>query len=290
MGSILAIFAFCLWGIVPLYWKYLREIPAGELILYRIIFSALFLAPFAFGAKFRSAFRDFHRNPKILAGLAASACLIGFNWFLYVWAVNNNHIVESSLGYFLNPLLSVFLGAAFLREKLRYFQKIAIAFATAGALVLVVVGGQIPWIALLLASSFALYGFIRKILHLSTIPATLWETLFLCIPSVFFLASMHQHHEILAGSLSTGKQIYLAAAGILTTVPLLAFVEAAKRLPLSKLAFFQFLSPTFQFIIGVVVFHEPFGLSQYLAFSLVWIGVGVFLVDLGIRKEKPKLN
>jgi chloramphenicol-sensitive protein RarD len=286
----LAIIAYSWWGLVPIYWKFLAAFSAEELILYRILLSCLFLAPLAWHPRLAgSGMGAIWRHRRAMAGLTLAGILIGFNWYLYVWAVNHNRVLESSLGYFINPLVNVALGTLLLGEKMRPLQRWACAFAAAGALVLTWHTGEIPWVALLLAISFALYGLVRKVIHVSTVPGTFWETLLLSLPALlaFFFwpfpdSPLHLPHA------TGGELAILALCGVVTTVPLLAFAEAAKFLPLSVLGFFQFIAPSLQFLLGVLVYREPFSPVHSLAFALIWTGLAIFVRDLWARrKTKP---
>lgn len=274
--ELLAFFAYAWWGLVPAYWKQLQSIPSDELILYRILLSTLLLIPFVLWRRTNPT-RFVPRTQRHIAGLIISGLLIGGNWWLYVWAVNHGHIVESSLGYFINPLVNVLLGVVFLKERMSHGQKLACGFAAAGTTLLAWYTGVFPWIALMLALSFALYGFTRKLLQVPTIPGTFWETVLLSVPAacLFYLLASSGNLVSAQGPLSVWG--WLSLCGIVTTVPLLAFAEAAKHLPLVVLAFFQFISPIFQFLLGVFAFGEPFGLLQWLAFSLIWVGLLIFL-------------
>lgn len=277
--ALLALLAYGWWGFVPVYWKLLRDFPSEELILYRVLLSALFLIPIVLWRRQGRVLLEFARSPRISFGLFLSSLLIGFNWFLYVWAVNHDHVVDASLGYFLNPLMNVALGTLLLGETMRRNQWIACAFAAAGAALLVWYTGKVPWIALLLAVSFALYGLFRKQLKVATFPGTLWETLLLTAPSALALIWMFQRGEAHAASASWGLLGLLSLAGFVTTVPLLAFAEAAIHLPLSVMGFFQFLSPSFQFLLGVFAYGEPFAPMQWLSFAFIWAGLAIFLLD-----------
>jgi chloramphenicol-sensitive protein RarD len=280
----LAIAAYVWWGLSPIYWKLLNAFPASELILYRVLLSSAFLMPFFFRGAKREALRQILFTPKALLGLLATGLLIGFNWYLYVWAVNNGHLVESSLGYFINPLMNVALGMLVLGETMRRNQKIACLLAAAGALILAVSTGTFPWISLLLALSFALYGLLRKVLAVQTIPGTFFETLVLAIPAGVALGWMYKQGLGHGSSATGGEWALMALCGVVTTVPLLFFAEAAKRMPLSVLGFFQFISPSLQFLLGVFVYKEPFGLHQWLSFALIWAGLAFFLTDLARRR------
>jgi chloramphenicol-sensitive protein RarD len=273
----LAVFAYAWWGFVPLYWKELLAFPATELILYRVLLSTLFLFPFFLPARRRTELMAILRHPRTLFGLLASGSLIGFNWFLYVWAVNNGHVIDSSLGYFINPLMNVALGTLLLKEIMSSRQRWACALATLGVLLLAWSTGSFPWIALLLALSFALYGLSRKLLAVPTIPGTFVETVILTVPAGLALGFLYFQAQGHGLSATPREWITLAFCGAVTTIPLLAFAEAAKRMSLSVMGFFQFISPSIQFLLGVFVFREPFGLTQWLSFALIWVGLALFL-------------
>lgn len=284
--SLLAILAFSWWGFVPIYWKHLKSIPAEELILYRIVLSALFLLPFWWKRKHLLPFFSLVQSPRLGLGLLASSLLIGYNWYLYVWAVNSGRVVEASLGYFINPLVNVALGTLLLRETMSRPQKVAIGFAFLGVLLLSWRNGSVPWVALVLAITFALYGLVRKLLHVPTIPGTFWETVVLTIPAGIALMSLFQTNGLATTQASAQELFVLLFCGFITTVPLLAFAEAAKGLPLSSIGFFQFISPSIQFLLGVFIYKEPFSLFHWFSFFFIWIGLVIFLLALPRKKRR----
>jgi chloramphenicol-sensitive protein RarD len=286
--ALLAVIAYAWWGLVPVYWKLLQAFPAEELILYRVLLSTLTLMPLFWWGKRRRHFLGLlfsHQAPLLLL----SAALIGFNWYLYVWAITHNHVVESSLGYFINPLMNVALGTLVLKETMRAKQKAACAFAAAGAALLAWTTGTLPWIALLLATSFALYGLARKLLQAPTLAASFFELLFLSLPAGAALSWLYGQGLGHAPAATSGEWILLGVCGCVSLVPLLCFTEAAKRMPLSVLGFFQFLSPTLQFLLGVFVYKEPFGLHQWMSFGLIWLGLTIFLADLARGRKRQDL-
>lgn len=277
--TLLALFAYAWWGLVPVYWKLLTGFPAEELILYRVVLSLLFLAPIVWWRGHGATLREFARSRRLSGALFLTSIFIGFNWYLYVWAVNHNHVVEASLGYFLNPLMNVALGTLFLGERMRRLQWVACGAATLGAALLVYWTGRFPWIALLLAISFALYGLVRKRIRVSTFPGTLWETLLLSVPALLALVWAERTGQAHTSAATASELALLSLAGFVTTVPLLAFAEAAKHLPLSVMGFFQFISPSLQFLLGVFAYGEPFTHLQWTAFACIWTGLGIFLLD-----------
>jgi chloramphenicol-sensitive protein RarD len=284
---LLAVFAYACWGIVPLYWKLLATFPADEIINFRVLFSFLFLLPVLF---WKDAFRGARGwRPKIMAALLFSGLCIGSNWMMYVWAVNHERVVDASLGYFLNPLMNVAIGNLFLGERLNKLQRVSILLAVIGIGVLLFVVGSIPWISLFLAVTFALYGFVRKQLAVPTLPATFFETLLLSLPSLAFLIYLFYQGQAHFPSATGREWLILSLCGAVTTIPLLAFAEAAKGMTFSSLGIFQFISPSLQFLLGVFVFREPFTPMKWLAFSFIWAGLAVFVFDLAMATRAKNL-
>lgn len=282
----LALLAYACWGFVPAYWKQIPAFSAWELILWRVVFSALALLPaLAWRREFPSLFALL-RAPRSAFALIGTSCLIGFNWSLYIWAVTSGHIVESALGYFLNPLLNVALGTFLLKERMSFQQKLACLLASLGVAWLTWSAGQLPWIALLLAFSFAAYGLGRKLARLPTLPATTAETLILAPPAAFGLVWLHAHGGLHASVAGPGEWAWLSLSGPVTAIPLLAFAEAAVHLPLTVMGFVQFVSPSLQFLLGVLVYREPFSLEKAAGFALIWAGLAFFVVDLARRRAR----
>ncbi|HEY8280427.1 MAG TPA: EamA family transporter RarD [Bdellovibrionota bacterium] len=281
----LAVLAYAWWGLVPIYWKQLSLFSSEELILYRILISAVSLLPVLVYRKELSKWLAILRSPSQALGCLAASLLIGFNWYLYIWAVGHGRVVESSLGYFLNPLVNVALGTLALGERMNGAQKTACALAALGVSLLAFQTGAFPWVSVLLALSFGFYGFVRKLLNLPTLAATFAETIVLTIPSILAIVWMSRQGLTHWAAAPASSLAWLSLSGIVTTVPLLAFTEAVKFLPLTFLAFLQFLSPTLQFLLGVLVFHEPFGLARCLSFGLIWVGIVVFLWDLAAPNQ-----
>ncbi len=279
----LALFAYASWGLVPAYWKQLPSFDAKELILWRVLFSAVFLLPILAWRKESSSIVGILCQPRSSMGLLSTSLLIGFNWSLYIWAVTNGHIVESSLGYFLNPLINMLLGTVLLKERLNNRQLAACALATFGVALLTWQAGMLPWISLLLALSFGLYGYLRKTLRLPTVPATTGEALILSAPALLGLFWLYTHGGLHANVATPSEWLWLSASGLVTSLPLLAFAAAAVALPLTAMGFFQFLSPTLQFLLGVFVYGEPFTREQWFSFSFIWLGLALFLLDLALR-------
>ena len=281
--------AYVIWGLFPIYWKQLSSVPALQLLGHRIVWSFLFLIAVVFFTKQINTFRVEAANKRVLGVYAIAALLIGVNWLTYVWAVNAGYIVETSLGYFINPLLSVLLGVIFLRERLRPLQWLPVGLATLGVAYLTLVYGRPPWIALVLAFTFGLYGLVKKIAPLGSLHGLTLETGILFLPALIFLTFMGISGEgaFLEGSLKT--DILLVGAGIVTAVPLLFFASAARRIPLVMIGLMQFIAPTIQFMIGVFIYDEPFSHNQLIGFSIVWLALIIFWIEgyMANRKSIP---
>jgi chloramphenicol-sensitive protein RarD len=274
-----AVGAYVLWGLLPVYWKWLQHVPAPQVLCHRILWSFLTLIAIVLLSRQWNAFRAAMVKPRVLRAYAAAAVLIAINWLTYIWAVNAGFIVETSLGYFINPLLSVLLGVIFFRESLRPWQWAAIALAAAGVLYLTIAYGALPWIALTLAGTFGAYGLVKKIAPLGSLYGLTLETGVLLLPALIFLiytdgtgygAFFH------AGAISDAL---LAGAGFITAVPLLLFSSAARRIPLSLIGLLQYIAPTLQFLLGVLVYREPFTAVKLIGFGIVWIALIVYGVE-----------
>jgi chloramphenicol-sensitive protein RarD len=289
-GIFYAFGAYLIWGLFPIYWKLLKHVPAIQLVGHRIIWSFLLLAAILFVTRKWRELRAPVADHKILRIYFIAALLVGANWLIYVWAVNSSYIIEASLGYFINPLLSVFLGVVFLRERLRLFQWIAIGIAAAGVLYLTFDYGHLPWTSLGLAFTFGFYGLVKKIAPLSSLNGLTLETGILFLPALLFLA--YQDWLGQGAFLHTGiaSDFLMAGAGFITTIPLLLFVSAARRIPLTMVGIIHYITPTCQFLLGVLVFGEAFSAKRAIGFGIVWIALIIFGVDslLSLRTAPPK--
>jgi len=278
-GTWYAVGAYALWGLLPVYWKWLQHVPAPQLLSHRIIWSFLSLCIVISLSHRWENFRMALLNRRVLRSHLASAALIGVNWLTYVWAVNAGFIVETSLGYFINPLLSVAMGVVFFRERLRPWQWIAVGVATAGVLYLTFIYGSFPWIALTLALAFGFYGLVKKTAPLGSLYGLTLETGILLVPALaylFFSEANGQGAFLHAGVIS---DLLLIGAGPVTAVPLLMFARAAQRIPLSLVGILQYIAPTLQFLLGVLAYSEPFPPARLVGFSIVWIALIIFAVD-----------
>jgi chloramphenicol-sensitive protein RarD len=290
-GLWVAIASFLAWGLMPLYWHALKAVPSLQIVLHRIAWSAVLVGAFLFWQQGAGWFRAALARPRVWWMLALSGLLIGFNWGLYIWAVNAGHVVETSLGYFINPLLNVLLGVVLLHERLTRAQWASVAIATAGVLWLTFRFGQLPWIALALAGSFAVYGLIRKLAHVDSVPGLGIESAYLFLPAVALLAWSESHGQggffaaAEGGGYGLAANALLVFSGVLTALPLVGFAYAVRRVPLSVVGLLQYIAPTMQFLLGVLFFHEPFDRDRAIGFACIWIALAIFALD-GLRRAR----
>lgn len=289
-GILYALGAYGTWGLFPAYWKLLKHVPALQLLSHRIVWSFLFLLAFMLATKQWKPFRAAIANRRVLLIYFVAALLIGVNWLTYVWAVNAGYIVETSLGYFINPLLNVLLGVLFLRERLRAFQWVPVVMAAGGVIYLTVAYGQLPWIALTLAFSFGFYGLVKKTAPLGSVFGLSLETGILFLPALGWLAFSEAGGEGAFLHAGTGSDLLLVGAGVVTTIPLLMFASAAQRIPLSLLGIIQYIAPTLQFLLGVLAFKEPFTQTQLVGFGIVWAALILFWGEGFWSRSRPKVQ
>jgi chloramphenicol-sensitive protein RarD len=275
--------AFLLWGLFPLYWKLLAAVPALEVVAHRTAWGFVAVAAWVTLRGRWADARSVASRPATIARLAGSAVLIALNWLLYVWAVIHDHVVEASLGYFVNPLVNVLLGVLVLGERLSRAQRVAVALAAAGVAVLTVGHGRLPWIALALAVSFGLYGLARKTVGADAVVGLLWETGLLAPLALGWLASLDARGTGSFGAAHPGASALLALGGAVTAVPLVLFALGARSLPLSTLGLLQYVSPSIQFLLAVLVFREPFTAAHAATFACIWAALGVLSWDLRRR-------
>jgi chloramphenicol-sensitive protein RarD len=288
-GYLFGLGAYLLWGFFPIYFKLLRPAGALEILGHRILWSALFMAVLigAMGRYRRIA--TLLSNRRKLAGIAAAAVVIAVNWSIYIYGVNSSRVVETSLGYFINPLIAVALGVLVLRERLRIAQWIALGIGAVSVAVVAADYGRLPWIALSLATSFALYGLIKKQLQLPPADALFVETALLTLPALAFLTwytwGYHGHSDsamVGAGptfGTSIGHTVLILISGVLTAIPLMMFATAANSLPLTSVGMLQYLAPILQLLVGVVIYHEALPPARLVGFMLVWLALIVFTWD-----------
>ena len=287
-GIIYAIVAYTLWGIAPLYFKLLSDVPATEILLHRVIWSFIFVTLLVSFSGNLSRLRAILRKPKQLGILCITSILIAANWLVFIWAVNNDHMLDASLGYFINPLVNVLLGMLFLGERLRKLQWLAIILAATGVLLQLISFGSIPTISLVLALSFAFYGLLRKKVNVDAQTGLMVETAILVPIALFYLLQNIDGSLIHFIDSNTSRQFLLMSAGIVTTVPLLCFAASAVRIPLSLLGFFQYIGPSIMFIMAISLFNEPFNLEDATTFGFIWAGLILFTLDIFYKRKKSK--
>lgn len=280
LGVLAALGAYIIWGFLPLYWKLLSHVPAGEVLAHRVIWSLVLMVVILlilgkFGSFIKEVKMIFTTKKQLLLMLLA-AFFISINWFTFIWAVTNEMLVETSLGYYINPLISVVLGLFIFKEKLTRWQMISFALATIGVLILVIYTGGIPLISLILAFSFAIYGAIKKMSKVGALTGLAVETLMVTPIALLYLIFVHASFRdafYLQSEVTLGL---LIGAGAATAVPLLLFATGARRIPLSMIGFLQYLAPTIMLLFGIFLFNEPFSKIHLIAFSFIWAGLAIY--------------
>ncbi|NQU30335.1 MAG: EamA family transporter RarD, partial [Anaerolineae bacterium] len=274
-GILYALATYILWGFFPIYWKQLHHISAAQLIGHRILWAFIMLVLVLVTTRQWGRFRE-KLNVAILKSHGLAAILLGVNWLTYVWAINHEYIIESSLGYFINPLFSVLLGMIFLKERLRPMQWIPLGLAALGVLSLTFAYGRLPWIALILAFSFGFYGLIKKKSTLGSLYGLTFETGIILLPAVGYLLYEINQGNGVFGQISATTDWLLIGAGAVTAIPLLLFAKAAQRISLTMIGLMQYIAPTIQFLIGVLLYKEEFTSSQAIGFGLIWFALIFF--------------
>ena len=273
-----ALLAYLSWGFLPIYWKLLNSVPSLEILTHRMLWSVFFLLGLLAIQKRLVEFRELFRSPKHMLMLLGTATLLGGNWFIYIYGVNTNQVIETSLGYFINPLLVILLGAVFLKERLNIWQTAAVGLASLGVLNYIWNFGSLPWIALSLAFTFSFYGLFRKMIPVKPLVGLLMETALLSpLAAILIVVWEVDGSGNLGGELWT--DILLLGSGVVTSLPLLWFTNAGKRLRYTTLGFIQYMTPSIQLIIGVYLFHEPFTSTHSITFGLIWAGLVIFSIN-----------
>jgi chloramphenicol-sensitive protein RarD len=285
-GLAAAVSAYLIWGVFPLYWALLGHLPALEIIAHRVLWCAVSVSLWLFWSEGRGWLRRALAGRRVGRLLIASSLLISVNWGVYIWAVTNGRVVDASLGYFINPLLSVALGVGVLGERLNRVQWSAVTLAAVGVLWLTLSQGALPWIALVLASSFAVYGLIRKQVAVEAVPGVAIESLILTPVALGWLLwlAAAQRGSFLAGS--AGQDVLLVVGGVLTALPLIGFAYGARRIPYSLVGILQYISPTLQLLSGVLLLGEPFGSDRAIGFGCIWLALAVYAQDGWRRRAK----
>ncbi|MFC4058708.1 EamA family transporter RarD [Planomonospora corallina] len=278
-GVLYGIAAYSMWGLFPLYWPLLKPSSALEILAHRMAWSLVTVVAILAVRRHWSWVRELLRTPRKLALLTLAALIITANWGVYIYAVNTGHVVESALGYFINPLVSVLFGVVLLKERLRPLQWAAVGLGALAVVVLTVDYGRLPWIALVLAASFGTYGLVKKIAQVGPAESMAVETLVLLLPALGYIGYLTFQGTGTFGGAGTGHALLLAGAGVVTAVPLLCFSAAAIRVPLTTIGLLQYIAPVLQFLCGVFVAHEVMPASRWIGFAVVWLALSVFTWD-----------
>lgn len=284
-GVLLAAGAYLAWGLLPIYWKALQSVPAVEILGHRMAWSLVVVAGLLALRQRWAWIRPVLGDPRTLLTFTLSALLLSCNWLLYIWAVNAGFVVETSLGYFINPLVNVVLGMLFLGERLRPAQALAVLIASAGVLYLALDHGRLPWIALGLAFSFGVYALLRKTARLGSLEGLALETGILFLPALVFLLYREVSGVGNFGHTSPGISILLAGAGAATALPLLLFASGARRIPLTVVGILQYIAPTLQFLLGVFVYGETLTTARLIGFACVWLALVIFAGEGIVRRR-----
>lgn len=289
-GYILGLSAYIIWGLFPLYFKAIAEVPALEIVVHRAVWSAIFGALLLLVWKHPGWLRELRENPKQFAVLGFSGVLIASNWLVYVWAVNHGRMLEASLGYYINPLINVLLGLLILGERLRRLQWIAVGLAALGVLQQLWQVGSIPWVSLVLALTFGFYGLIRKQAPVKALPGLVVETWILLPLAIAWIALNPDAVSSNAEFWTTSEAFWLIVAGPITLVPLVCFNAAARHLPYTTLGFLQYLAPTLVLLQAIFLFGEHFDSSKLLAFICIWAGLVIYSIDAWLSIRRSRIN
>ncbi|MGI9601798.1 MAG: EamA family transporter RarD [Acidimicrobiales bacterium] len=281
--------AYVLWGLSPLFWKLLDDVAAADVVANRAVWAFVLLAVVH---TVRSSWPELAQVAAVRRNrlvVVCTASLIAANWGVFLWAVADDRVLEVSLGYFINPLVSVLLGVVLLRERMRPAQWVAVAFAAAGVGWFVIEVGSLPWVSLVLAGTFAVYGLLRKTASFGSIDGLTMETALMSVGALIFLTVRALQGEGAMGVDVPGRTVLLVLSGAVTAAPLLLFADSARRIPLSVVGVLQFLAPSIQFFLGVWVFDEPFDTNRLVGFAFIWVGLAVFVID-GLRAARPSFD
>lgn len=293
-GVIWAIGAYLVWGVLPIYWKWLGHVPSDEIITSRVlwafIFTLLFVLFMKKGKVLLADMQTLWKNQRAFWSLFSASALITGNWFLYIWAVNHNHLVETSLGYYINPLISVLLGIFFLKERLTSAQKLAFVIASVGVIILTISYGRFPWLAFALAISFAIYGLIKKTIPLDALRGLTIETLFIVPFAFLYYIYLFVNDRGVLFHDTWQTDVLLVLTGAATAVPLVLFAKGAQQIPLYMIGFLQYIAPTCMLFLGVIIYGETFSGIDLLSFSLIWIALVLFTFSKVMEARTKKLK
>ncbi|CAM3759648.1 EamA family transporter RarD [Mesobacillus zeae] len=279
-GVLYAAFSYFLWGILPIYWKFLGDVNAEEILANRVFWSFFFMLVFLAITNrwqpFTATIKGFTNNKRQLMVLAAASVLISINWFIYIWSVNTGQMIEASLGYYINPLVSVLLGIFFFKERLSRAQILSFFLAAAGVVIMTVSYGKFPWISITLALSFGLYGLAKKLIKVDSSVGLALETMVMTPLAAIYMGSLFINHKasLFAGPVS--ESLLLIGAGAVTAIPLLYFAKGAQKIPLSMLGFLQYIAPSLTLLLGVFIYGEEFTKTHFIAFSFIWTALALY--------------
>jgi chloramphenicol-sensitive protein RarD len=288
-GILYGIATYMMWGFFPLYFKALHVVPALQIMFHRVVWCFLFLAVVILVKKEWPNFKAEVQSKRVLAIYALAAILLATNWLVYIFGINSGQVLETSLGYFINPLFSVALGVIFLKEKLRPMQWLPIGLAAAGVIYLTIQHGTLPWIALALAFTFGLYGLVKKVSPLGSLHGLTLETTILFLPALGYLLYAESQGSGAFGHTSWQVTLLLALSGVVTAIPLLLFAAAARSIPLYMIGILQYIAPTLQFLLGVLVFKEPFTPARVIGFSVIWLALLLYSVENYVVRRRVTL-
>lgn len=281
-----AILSYTLWGVLPLYWKLLQAIPALEILAHRILWSFVFLGSFLLISRGWQTMVAVLTNRKKLMIIFLCGLLISFNWLTFIFAVNSNQVIEASIGYYIGPLVAVLLAVLVLKERITQWQLISIALATVGVLIITLQYGRVPWIALILAATFALYGLTKKIVAIDPVTGLTLETFIVMPVALIYILRLEYIGTGALGNVPFYMQIILAGTGIATMMPLLGFAKGLEKTNFSMMGFLQYIAPTISLLLGILVFKEHFSVSHVISFCFIWVGLIIFtLANLGVLKD-----
>ncbi|MGX0400503.1 EamA family transporter RarD [Staphylococcus pasteuri] len=290
-GIFFALGAYVLWGILPIYWELIDQIGAFEILAFRIIFSAIFMVLILIVGKHQrqSFMRDVNQlvsHPIQLLAIIVAGYVITVNWGTFIWAVTNGHVLQSSLGYYINPLVSILLALIFLKERFNKFEWLAILFAFIGVLYMTLKVGEFPVVSLMLAFSFGIYGLLKKVVHIDAISSIAVECIVTAPAGLIYVGYLWQQHQLTFGM--NMSSFWLLFSGAITAIPLILFSAAAKRIPLSLTGFIQYVGPTIMFVLGIFLFNEPFDVHQLITFVFIWIGIILYSISQYLKmKRRP---
>jgi chloramphenicol-sensitive protein RarD len=285
-GILYALGAYTLWGVFPVYWKVLESVAPLQILSHRVVWSFTLVTILILGRREAMSLVKELPSRRVLLFGAMAAGLLGINWLVYIWAVNNGHIVESSLGYFINPLVSVLLGVLFFKERLRPLQWAVVGLAACGVIYLTIRSGTLPWISVALALTFGFYGLLKKSSPLEALPGLSLEMTFLFLPALAYLLFVQVHGSGAFGHAGTETTLLLAFTGVITVLPILMFGMAARSIPLTLVGLLQYIAPTCQFLLGVLAYGEPFSHDRLIGFSVIWLALLLYWLESWLRRGK----